>query len=106
MRRADGDGDGQFDTQQFDVYDGAHVVLRLDHQARPSRRMLYGPAVDQVLLGEVKLPEAMIKWEKTSCWVIPAGQNLRAIEDQLQNRERPQYILKGKKFVSYSSDKL
>ena len=54
------------------------------------------PAVDQVLLGEVKLPEAMIKWEKTSCWVIPAGQNLRAIEDQLQNRERPQYILKEK----------
>jgi len=52
VRRADADGDGQFDTQRFDVYDGAHVVLRLDDQGRPSRRMLYGPAVDQVLAEE------------------------------------------------------
>lgn len=53
-------------------------------------------AVDDVLTGRAETPQAVAKWEKTGCWILPAGNNLRQIETELFSAERGQYVLRDK----------
>ena len=54
------------------------------------------PAADDVFSGQAEVTQAIVKWDRTGCWVLPAGQNLRLVETQLSSFAQPEYILKYK----------
>ena len=54
------------------------------------------PTVSNILTGEVDPYQAIAKWGKTKCWVIPAGRDLRMVENQLLSVSQREYILKQK----------
>jgi chromosome partitioning protein len=54
------------------------------------------PSAGDVLAGRAELAPAIVRWEKTGCWVLPAGQGLRSVETHLSSFTQPEYILKYK----------
>ncbi len=54
------------------------------------------PNVDNVLSCKAEISQAIVKWEKTGCWALPAGRDLRLVETELLSFDRREYILKDK----------
>lgn len=54
------------------------------------------PTVDDVLTGEVDPYKAITKWNKAKCWVMPAGRELRRVENQLLAMTEREYVLRNK----------
>lgn len=78
---------------------GARVLL-IDLDPQKSLSTWAGveewPSIGEVLAGEVQIERAIVRWERTDCWVLPAGRDLRAKADQLINTDRREYLLKDK----------
>lgn len=54
------------------------------------------PTISDVLSGEAESSQAVVKWEKTGCWVIPSGGDLRLKEIQLMSATQREFVLKNK----------
>ena len=54
------------------------------------------PTVGNVLTGEVDPNQTLVKWQKAKCWVMPAGRDLRLVENQLLSASQREYVLKSK----------
>lgn len=78
---------------------GARVLL-IDLDPQKSLSTWAGvedwPSVGEVLNDEVLMERAIVRWERTDCWVLPAGQDLRVKADTLINRENREYLLRDK----------
>ncbi|MCD6162568.1 MAG: ParA family protein [candidate division Zixibacteria bacterium] len=49
-----------------------------------------------ILINNTEPAEVIVKWPKTNCWILPAGYNLRAVEDQLLTFDNREHILREK----------
>jgi chromosome partitioning protein len=78
---------------------GARVLL-IDLDPQKSLSTWAGvddwPSVGEVLNDEALIERAIVRWDRTNCWVLPAGHDLRVKADQLINRDRREYLLKDK----------
>ena len=54
------------------------------------------PNLDDALPGNDGLSNAIVRWDKTRCWLLPAGQELRHVETELLSSNNREYILKEK----------
>ncbi len=54
------------------------------------------PTISNVLSGETDASQAIVKWEKTGCWVIPSGEDLRLKENQLTTLDQREFVMKNK----------
>jgi len=54
------------------------------------------PTVSNALTGEVDPLQALVRWRKAKCWIMPAGMDLRLAETQLMATSQREYILKQK----------
>ena len=54
------------------------------------------PTISNILTGEVDPYQAIVKWGKTRCWIIPAGRDLRRVENQLMSASQREFILRQK----------
>ena len=54
------------------------------------------PTISNVLTGEVDPYKAISKWSKVKCWVMPAGRDLRRVENQLLSVSEREYVLRQK----------
>lgn len=51
------------------------------------------PTVGNVLTGEVDPNQTLVKWQKAKCWVMPAGRDLRLVENQMLSISQREYVL-------------
>lgn len=54
------------------------------------------PTISNVLTGEVDPYKAITRWGKAKCWVMPAGRELRRVENQLLSMTEREYVLRHK----------
>jgi chromosome partitioning protein len=54
------------------------------------------PTISNILTGEVDPYQALLKWSKAKCWIVPAGRDLRRVENQLLSASQREYILRQK----------